>query len=169
MSQKLYVLADVYGWSTPIEGAPLRRDYHLARRGDLIEVDQAEADRGLALAAAGNGGLSRDAGALQAATSASLEPPSWPDEQLDSANVEDTVAYLGQHPSEASRVLAREQSRDTRDLKVRKTVVEAAERVEQAYQDQIDADAAARAEFDAAEQRAFAAASGAASTAPRIP
>lgn len=160
-----YVITDVYGWSTEIPGRiDGRRDHHVARKGDTIDVTEEEAARGEALDA-----LSADAGDLEASIASAAEPPSWDANQLDSANVEDTVAYLAQHPSEAAGVLALEQKRDERGLKVRKGVVGAAERIQAAYDEQLEADALARQQAEDDEQRAFAASSGAASSAPRIP
>lgn len=164
-----YVLADIYGWSTPLPGRPDRLEQHVARKGDRIDVTDDELARGLALAAAGNGGLSQDAADAEDAVASSAEPPSWDDAQLDSANVDDTVAYLAQHPSEARRVTDVEQSRSDRGLKPRKGVLDAAERIHAAYLEQIEADAAERADADDAEQRAYAATSGSSSPAPRIP
>lgn len=164
-----YVLADAYSWSTPIEGRPDRRDYHTARKGDRIELSDEEAARGLALAAEGNGGLSLEAADVEAAVAASTEPPSWSDEQLDSASRDDTVAYLAQHPSEAGRIAAREASREDRKLKVRKTILEAAERTQAAYDDEVEAAALARADAEDEEQRAYAASAGGTPPAPRIP
>lgn len=165
---KLYVLFDVVGWSTPIEGrTDGRRQYHVGRRGEQIDVPGDEGERLLSI----EGAVSRSASDLEGAVAASTEPPSWSDDQLDSANVDDTVAYLAQHPSEASRVLTAETTRDERSLKVRKGVVEAAERVQAAYEEQVTADAEQRAADEDAEQRAYAATAGAgvAAGAPRIP
>lgn len=159
-----YVLFDVYGWSTTIPGSVDRRDYHVARKGELIEVSAEEAARGEAL-----GALSAQADDVEAAVAASTEPPSWSDEQLDSANVEDTVAYLVQHPSESRRVADAEETRSDRKLKVRKGVLEAAERIGAAYDDQVAADAEAREAAEAEEQRAYENTQGTSSTAPKIP
>jgi hypothetical protein len=164
---KLYVLADVYAWSTPIAGRPDRVDHHVARKGELIDVSDDEAARGLALAAEGNGGLSTDAADAAGAIAASAEPPSWSDEQLASANVDDTVAYLTQHPSEAARVLDAESART--DRKPRKTVLEAAERVQTTYEEELAAQAEQREADVDAEQRAYASTAGASTAAPRIP
>lgn len=161
---KRYVLVDVYAWSTEIPGRVDRRDYHVGRKGDLIEVSPEEAERGEGL-----GGLSANATDAEEAIASSTEPPSWSDEQLDGANVDDTVAYLAQHPSEASRVLAAESSREDRRLKVRKGVLDAAEKIGQAYQEQLEADADARQTAEDAEQRAYGASQGTSSSAPRIP
>lgn len=160
----LFVIFDTYAWSTEIPGRPDRTDYHVARQGEKISVSDAEADRGLAL-----GALSRSPAVAEAAVAANAEPPSWSDVELDSANVEDTVAYLAQHPSEATRVLALEASRPKRELKTRKGVTDAAERIDAAYQEQLEADAAAREAAEDEEQRAYAASTGATSTVPRIP
>lgn len=164
-----YVLADIYGWSTPLPGRPDRLEQHVGRKGDRIEVSEEELARGLALAAAGNGGLSVDEGDVDAAFAASVEPPSWDDMQLDSANVEDTVAYLVQHPSEAPRVLDRERSRPERGQKTRKGVVESAERVHAEHTAELEAVADERAQAEEAEQAAFERSQGTASTAPSIP
>lgn len=161
---KVYVLFDVVGWSTEIKGRPDRRDFHAARRGEVIDVSAEEAERLIGL-----GAVSENASDLEGAVAAGSEPPSWDDAQLDSANIDDTVAYLAQHPSEARRVLEVETSRPDRDLKTRKGIIEAAERVQAAYEEQLAADAAAREEAEANEQRASLAGAGAAPGAPRIP
>lgn len=46
---------DVYNWTTPAEdGRPGERQFHTARRGDVIEVTEAEAKRGEELGALGS-------------------------------------------------------------------------------------------------------------------
>lgn len=117
---KLYVIADRHMWMTPIEGMPGRFQHNTAFRGDQIDVSDAEAKRGLDL-----GVLSTEAGDLVAAGARASEPRPWGDEQLAGANADDIVVYIGQRPSEAERVLDAEQARS----RPRKTVLEAAERV----------------------------------------
>lgn len=117
---KVYVVADAYNWMTPVPGVPGRWQHNTARRGDQLDLDQAEADRGLALNA-----LSTDAAAVAAAEAAAVEPAMWSDEQLGDATVDQLVAYMGQRPSEAERVLALEETRE----RPRKGVMDAAGRI----------------------------------------
>lgn len=117
---KLYVIADRHMWMTPLEGLPGRFQHNTAFRGDLIDVTDAEAKRGLEL-----GVLSKEAGDLVEASARSSEPRPWGNEQLAGANVDDIVAYVGQRPSEAERVLDAENARS----RPRKGVLEAVERV----------------------------------------
>lgn len=155
-----YVLFDSVGWSTEIKGRPDRRDYWVGRKGELISLPLEEAERLDKL-----GATSASAVDMTAAEARTSEPPSWSDEQLASASVDDTVAYLAQHPSEAGRVVTAE----TASKKPRKTLIEAAERVQVTYQEELAAQAEQLAEADAAEQRAFEASQGAVPSAPRIP
>lgn len=157
---KRFVLFDVIGWSTPIEGRlDGRRDYHSARRGEEVDLPDSEVERLEALGAVGT------QAEATASASAAAEPPSASDEQLASMNVEELVAYLGQHPSEAQRVVTLEEGRE----KPRKGVLEPAQRVqvahEEAVADQLEAERAAAER----EQAAYAATTGASTGAPTIP
>lgn len=159
---KVYVLYDVVNWSTAIEGRPDRRDYHHARRGEYVDIPDADVTRFLALDPPA---VSKDADAVEAATAAAGEPPSWSDEQLASASVDDTVAYLTQHPTEAQRVLDAEQAKD----RPRKTLIDAATRVRANHEEELGRLAEERQAAEEREQAAYAATSGAAPAAPRIP
>lgn len=156
---KRFVLFDVYGWSTPIDGERLRRDYHLARRGEEIEISEAEAARGEGL-----GALGTEAEAT-ASASAAAEPPSASDEQLGGMNVDELVAYLGQHPSEAQRIIDLEEARE----RSRKTVLEPAQRVKVAHEEAVADELERQRAATEAEQAAYAAATGGGTGAPTIP
>lgn len=143
---KMFVLFDAYNWQTPREGQPGKFHHNRALRGDVIDVSDDEAARGLAL-----GALSASALDSAKAETESGEPRAWGDEQLRGANADDLIAYVGQRPSEAERVQELENKRS----RPRKTVLEAIERIIDARDvelerlaDVADADAA-----DAAERR----------------
>lgn len=59
---------DVYNWTTPAEGRPGERQFHTARRGDVIEVTAEEAKRGEELGALG--AEDDEAGTITTASSA---------------------------------------------------------------------------------------------------
>lgn len=162
------VVFDVITWKTPTS-RPDKFDYHIARLGETVELSEEEAAR---LEALGAVGTPREAAAAQ---QVAAEGATWPQEQLDSANVADTVAYMTQHPSEAAAVLESEQSRESRGKgKPRVTVMQAAERVDAAYQEALDAqqsDAVRQAELaEEIEQGAYERSQGGAGDgAPSIP
>lgn len=128
------VLVDSYGWSTPIPGrVDGRRDYHVARRGDVISVSAAEAARGDALGGLAEVTVARDGSideaaraAVDAAAQASVTPSAEPDERLKAMNMAELTAYMGQNPFEVERVLALEEQRGA---KSRKGIVEAGQRI----------------------------------------
>lgn len=132
------VVTDIYTWMTPLAGRTVGQ-HNVAHRGDTIKVTPEEAERGEKL-----GGLGTEADAVAAAARSS-EPATWGDDQVNSASVDELVAYLGQHPSEAERIRTLEAER----RRPRKTIAEATERVI-AARDEAIADAAARREDAAA-------------------
>lgn len=155
---------DIVCWTTPPAKPGDRANHHLARRGETIEVPESEYDRLNALGAVGS------AQDLEVAQDHAEEGASWADEQVDSANVEDLIAYLGQHPTEAQRVLDAELSREERKVgKARKGVVGAAEKVKAVYDDEMAARLEAQQEEADLEQAAYQASQGASSPAPTLP
>lgn len=155
-----HALFDIVCWSEPPLTPTGKRVSHLARFGEELELPQDEFDRLSALGAVGD---------LEAATRAAIAVDGgvvWPDEQVDSANAEDLITYMGQNPAQAAHVLERETAR----AKPRSTVVKACERI----QEELDAEVEARLEAERAaadaEQRAYEHSSGAATGgAPTIP
>lgn len=161
---KTTVLFDVVQWTSDPPAPGQKRESHLARKGEEIDIPRDELDRLEALGAVGS------AAEGVSALAAGAEAASWDDTQLDSSNVDDIVVYLGQHSSEADRVLEAERTREVRNVgKVRATVIKAAERVkaarDQEIEDRLEAEEAAR----DAEQRAYENTTGASSGAPAIP
>lgn len=160
------VLFDVYCWLTPTDD-PKRPDQHVARRGDVIEISAAEAERGESLGALGS---PEDLAEIEAAAngvddSGAPKVSSVPDEQLAGMNVETLVAHLGQFPQDVDRVVALEEQRG----KPRKGVLEAAEKVRAAYEEAIAEQVAALEAGEDLEQRAYETSTGKASAAPSIP
>lgn len=149
---QVYVIADYHSWMTPIPGRiDGRQQHNTAKRGDRITVTDEEANRGIDL-----GTLSVDPVDLVTVEAEALEPVSWEDPQLRSANVAELIAYMAQRPSEAERVLELEQAQS----RPRKGVLEAGERIVEARDaelqrlaDQVQNDADATAD-EAAERHA---------------
>lgn len=162
------VIFDVYGWLTP-SNDPKRPHAHTARRGEVIHISQAEADRGEELGALGD---AEDLAHIEAAGGVSADGiPGEPvtssvsDEQLGGYNVDDMVVHLGQYPNDVDRVVALEQGRD----KPRKGVLDAADKVKAAYEQAIADQVSALEAGSDFEQRAFEQSTGRASAAPQIP
>lgn len=151
---KMFVVADYHSWMTPAKHlSPGRMQHNTARRGEVIDVDEDEAARGVAI-----GSLSASEGDLVKAEAEAGELRAWGDEQLRGANRDELIAYMGQRPSEVERVRELEEKRSS----PRKTVLEAAERIAEARDAELERQAAAT-----ADEAAVAAA--VAGGAPRIP
>jgi hypothetical protein len=143
---KRTVLFDSYNWLTPIEGQPGKSDFNSATRGQVIDVTQAEADRGEALGALGDAGEL----AILDAEAASSEGGLPDDAVLEAYNVDDLLAYLSQHPADVDRVEALEAKRGA---KARVTVTRAITSTRELLAAEI-ATREAAAEQDALEQAA---------------
>lgn len=113
---KRTVLFDTYNWMTLDSLIPGRTQHNTARRGEVIDVTEAEAVRGERLGALGSE-------ADLATTRAAGSPGSFPDEQLRGLKADELVGYLAQHPLEADRLEALENERP--EGKRRKTVLDA--------------------------------------------
>lgn len=156
---------DIVCWTTPSDKPGAKANHHLARRGETIEVPESEYERLNALGAIGS------AADLEVAQTRVEEGATLPDTQLDSSNADELVAYLGQHPTEAQRVIDLELSREERKVgKARKSVVAAAERVKAVYEAEIEERLEAERERAADEQAAYERSSGSGgSPAPTLP
>jgi hypothetical protein len=101
--KKAHVLFDRIGWAT---GKGEDREYHMANRGDEVELDDKEFARQKEL---GSIGTKEEAAK---AAGAAIAPPAVSDEQLRSMTVDEVTAYLNQHPEEVDRIEAAELERD---------------------------------------------------------
>lgn len=143
-----FALFDIVTWTTPpARPTDKHGDLALRRRGEQLpdDVPADQIDRLLGLGAIGT-----KADAFGAVVK-DQEPPSVGPEQFAGMNVEDTVAYLSQHPTEARQIFEDERAK----ARPRKTVMAAAERIADEYEAAMEEQTRERADAEAAEQTAY--------------
>lgn len=157
---KVLVLHDSYSRMEPSKATRSGLEHVTYYKGAELDLEGAELERALGLGAVG------DASDLAAQVVSAAEGTSWTDEQLEASTVGDTIAYLGQHPSELDRVETLERARGGKGP--RKGVLDAIAELRDAQAQLAREAAEAQAELERA-ANAEAVARAAAGGAPTIP
>lgn len=114
------VTFDVFTWVMPRPGKPGEVDHFRAFLGDRVKLVQDVADRALGLGAVA---LPDDAPDMRRQVEA-LAGPVSDDSELADMTAAELIAYVGQHPDEASRVAAFEAANQARPNVLKATGVQ---------------------------------------------